>query len=238
MNSSLISPVSSVSSICRSRPAAPAWRAGPARAPPLPAARGYRAPAWRSCRPSSCAAAAPACASGSAMRFSAARQVRAPPAAVSSPSGCGLGFQRIEGIAVVAAGADMAVDFRQENFAGPARAAARDPRRPAFAGQRARRLHRIFQRVAAPLRRRRSGPSAVLPSPRMRVRARPSGPADPAAQLRHLAARQQARRSRCRRRRTDDGLRRRHSAAAVPAAYRWSGPSPASRCAACAITSA
>ena len=160
----------------RSRPAAPAWRGGPARAPPLPAGRGCRAPASAVLSSiflrSSCASRV----SGSAMRFSAARQLRAPPRSSLLAHRMRLGFQRIKGIAVVAAGADMA-DRLPPGKLRPVRAGRRPSAAPSSLRPPARPppAPRLPAR-AAPLHRRRSGPSAVLPARACGCGRAPSGP--------------------------------------------------------------
>ena len=110
-----------------------------------------------------------------------------------------LGLQRVKHIAVVAAGADMGVDFRQQDFARVhscevGRPAAVQARRPAFSRQRAGRQHGIVQRM---LRLFVIGDQVFQPffqSAHARAGAA-FGTADPAAQLRHLPARQRSRKA-------------------------------------------
>ena len=106
------------------------------------------------------------------------RQIRAPRCEQLLAQGMRFGFQRIEGIAVVAAGAHMADRQLGQKDLRPVRAARRRRCRaiqPSPASAPAA-CTASSSAARALLRRRRSDPSAVLPARACGVRARPSGP--------------------------------------------------------------
>ena len=174
--------------------------------------------------------------SGSASRFSPRRDRSRAPRAIRSPSGCGSGFQRIEGVARRRCGRAHGRRPPRENLR-PARAGLRRDA-PSSLRRPARRPPRPL--LPAPLRGFVVGDQILQPlfQPAHAAARAAFGPADPAAQFRHLASADEARRSRYPPHRTGDGLRRRHSARAARPACRWSRRRPASPARACAITSA
>ncbi len=216
-------------------PASGSRRAGwsghgdPARAPPLPAAPGYRARAWRSCRPSSCATAAPG-GPGDRQCASARAPGRAPhPASRRSSDGARLpaNRKRRRRRCGRAHGCRRRREISRRGRAALCPAAPRAVFASSLRPPARRRPVRRLPGRAVPFHHRRPDPSAAPPARACGCGRAPPGRGSSAAAPPSRVPRAQPK-SRCRRRRTGDGLRRRHSAGGVRSGYRWSRPLPAS----------
>ena len=204
-----------------------ACRAGPVRAPPLRCGRADKAPAPPLL--SSICLRSRLCASrisGSAMRFRPSAEIAAPPRCSLFAERMGFGFQRIERVAcprcAPAHGCRPPPEKLRPGPRGLPQRAPSSLRRPARPPPRP--LRRSASRALSLSATRSFSRSS---RPRMRLRARPSGPRIQRRSSAISRARQQARRNRNRRRRTDDGLRRRRSARAAPAGVSVVSSTPA-----------
>ncbi len=101
--------------------------------------------------------------------------------------GLGVGFERIESVVALRAGADMGVGGGEKKFAGPARGRIAHAPDPALACQRARRRDRLVERGVG---RFVLGDQVLQPfvEPAHAAARAPLGTADPAAQIGHLGA--------------------------------------------------